>query len=310
MLETVLDEMPRLRLDERPLEWQERVQFRGPRSLWVRHDAEVFLNGATIMTTPTARSVTIARDAGFVGVEVRTERLLQAPDEVREAAAAVRAGEVWSVNGLQLQLDGQGGLDRSRLASELLPRLDLAVSVAAGYLLVVPPRAAGVDLGRAITAMRDGLTIVSDAAARRCIRVAFEFLGFGDCPINSTALAAQVVAGLDDVELVLDSCHWHAAGSEDLDVFPVERIAMVHLNDAPAKPPRSIEDDDRLLPGDGVIALTTLVGALRAHGYAGPWSLETFNPAYWTVDPLTIATGGRSRLADLLEANPTDVSAS
>ena len=266
--------------------------------------ADVFLNGATIMTTPTARSILVARDAGFVGVEVRTERLLGAPEEVREAAAAVQAGEVWSVNGLQLQLDAAGGLDRTRLAAELTPRLEVAESVAASFLLVVPPRAAGADIEAAMSAMREGLLIAANAAAARGIRVAFEFLGFGDCPINSTALAARVVKDLEGVALVLDSCHWHAAGSSVLDGFPVERIAMVHLNDAPAKPPRSIEDDDRVLPGDGVIALPTLVSALRARGYRGPWSLETFNPAYWSADPMAIARRGRSRLADLLEATP------
>ncbi len=35
----------------------------------------IYLNGATIMTTPTAASFEIARDAGFAGTEVRTERL-------------------------------------------------------------------------------------------------------------------------------------------------------------------------------------------------------------------------------------------
>ena len=50
----------------------------------------IYLNGATIMTTPTDRQVEIARRAGFDGVEVRSERLLEAPDEVRKAAAIVR----------------------------------------------------------------------------------------------------------------------------------------------------------------------------------------------------------------------------
>ena len=37
VIATVLDEMPDLRLDGRAVEWQERVQFRGPKALWVRH---------------------------------------------------------------------------------------------------------------------------------------------------------------------------------------------------------------------------------------------------------------------------------
>jgi len=81
----------------------------------------------------------------------------------------------------------------------------------------------------------------------------------------------------------------------------VDRLAMTHLNDAPAKPPREIEDADRIFPGRGVIRLGDLVRDLRARGYHGPWSLETFNPTYWSEDPLQIATEGRTLVGELLD---------
>jgi len=140
--------------------------------------------------------------------------------------------------------------------------------------------------------------------ARRGIRVAFEFLGFGDCPIDTPDLAGRVVADLPGVDLVLDSCHWHASGEGSLDSFPIERLAMVHLNDAPAKPPREIEDADRVLPGRGVIRLAALIGALTRAGYRGPWSLETFNPEYWARPAEEIAAEGRSAVARILDGPP------
>jgi len=258
------------------------------------------LNGATIMTTPTARLAEIARETGYDGIEVRAERLLGAPDELTAAAGAVRPGEVWSLNGIQLQVGPDGGLDRARLEAEMAPGLEVCRRLGAAYLLVVPPRAEGAERERAIGAMRDGLAILRDTAAPDGIGVAFEFLGFADCPIDTPALAGRVVAGLEGVDLVLDSCHWHASGGASLDGFPVDRLAMVHLNDAPAKPPREIEDADRLLPTYGVIRLAELIAALRAAGSDGPWSLETFNPAYWTRDPTEVAREGRSLLAGLL----------
>src|SRR4051794_23692184 len=141
----------------------------------------MFLNGATIMTTSTARHVEIARAAGFDGVEVRAERLLDAPDEVREAAAVVSPGEVWSLNGIQLQLTHDAGLDRARLEAELPPRLEICRALGASYLLVVPPRAPGAERAASVAAMRDGLGRVRDAAASVGLGVAFEFLGFADC---------------------------------------------------------------------------------------------------------------------------------
>jgi sugar phosphate isomerase/epimerase len=261
----------------------------------------LYLNGATIMTTPTGRHLEIARETGYDGVEVRAERLLDAPDELADAARVVRQGEVWSFNGIQLQLRPDGSLDRGRVEAELPPRLEVCRRMRAEYLLVVPPRVAGAHRGHAIEAMRQGLAIIRDQAAPDGIGVAFEFLGFGDCPIDTPALAGDVVAGLPGVDLVLDSCHWHASGGASLAAFPIERLAMVHLNDAPGKPPRDIEDADRLLPGLGVIDLTGLVGQLRAAGYGGPWSLETFNPEYWSADPMRIAWDGRSQLGHLFD---------
>lgn len=253
----------------------------------------IHLNGATIMTTPTPEHVAIARRTGYAGVEVRAERLLDAPGEVRAAAGIVRDGEVWSLNGIQLKVGADGRLRRDLLDDELPPRLAVCRAVRAAYLLVVPPRMAGVTAEAALPGIVEGLSIVRDAAARDDVRVAFEFLGFADCPIDSPALAARVVESVAGADLVLDSCHWHASGSEPLDGFPVDRLAMVHLNDAPAGPPREVEDADRVLPTLGVIRLAELIGGLLAAGYGGPWSLETFNPGYWERDPEDVAREGR-----------------
>ena len=260
-----------------------------------------FLNGATIMSTPTPRQLSIARDAGFDGIEARAERLLTGASEVAATAAGLRdTEEVWSLNGVRIGLDPDGRLERDRLEADLVPRLEICAAIGAAYLLVVPPRVAGLTKEAALDGVRAGLRAARDAAARHGVRVAFEFLGFADCPIATPASAGSVVEGLDEVELVVDSCHWHASGSQPLDTFPVERLAMVHLNDAPPKPPREIEDADRLLPGQGVIRLTELIAQLRDRGFSGPWSLETFNPTYWEEDPGEVANRGLAALNTLL----------
>ncbi len=258
------------------------------------------LNGATIMTTPTAEHIAIARRTGYAGVEVRAERLLNAPEELAAAASIVRPGEIWSLNGIQVKLGTDGRPRRDLLDEELRPRIDVCRALGARYLLVVPPRAAGLAVTGAVRGMQAGLSIIRDRAAVVGIGVAFEFLGFDDCPIDSPSLAAEVVDGVQGVDLVIDSCHWHASGSQPLGTFPVERLRMVHLNDAPAKSPREIEDADRLLPGLGVIRLADLIRQLRVAAYDGPWSLETFNPGYWTRDPEAVAREGRLRTERVL----------
>lgn len=254
--------------------------------------ADVHLNGATIMTTPTDVHLAIARRAGYVGVEVRAERLLDSPAELAAAVAIVRAGEVWSLNGIQLKVEQDGRLRRDLLDAELPPRLGICRALGAAYLLVVPPRIAGVDAETAFPSIVEGLSLVRDRAARDGVRVAFEFLGFADCPIDTPELAARIADAVDGADVVIDSCHWHASGSRSLRAFSVERVAMVHLNDAPPKSPREIEDGDRLLPTLGVIRLEELIRSLTDAGYRGPWSVETFNPAYWRDDPDDVARRG------------------
>jgi 2-keto-myo-inositol isomerase len=254
--------------------------------------AAVYLNGATLMTTATQRVLELAREEGYAGIEARTERLLEDNGEVRATAELVRPKEVLTVNGVALTVRPDGRMDRHLIEDDLRPRLEICQALGSRYLLAIPPRAPGLETRRAMPATRDALELARDRADRMGIRVAFEFLGFGDCPINTPAMAAETVDGLDGIDLVLDSCHWHASGSQPLASFPVDRIALVHLNDAPDKPPRQIEDEDRVLPGEGVIKLADLTRELTTRGYAGPWSLETFNHAYWKDDPKAIARRG------------------
>jgi 2-keto-myo-inositol isomerase len=259
-----------------------------------------YLNGATIMTSSTPRQLEVARATGYAGIEARAERLLVDRQELASTADAVRDGEVWSLNGVRIGLTRRGDLERRTLDADLGARLEICRTIGAAYLLAVPPRLTGLDLAAATRGIREGLAVARDRAARDGVRIAFEFLGFADCPISSPAAAGAAIDGISDVDLVLDSCHWHASGGGSLDAFPVERLAMIHLNDAPSKPPREIEDADRVLPGEGVIRLRELVAAVRDRGYSGPWSLETFNPAYWEEDPSAVARRGWGALDALL----------
>ena len=252
------------------------------------------------MTTPTQRVVELARETGYAGIEARAERLLKDAAEVRAAANLVRPREVLTLNGVALTVQADGRMERRLIEDDLRPRLQVCQDVGSPYLLAIPPRAPGLETRRAVPGTRDALELARDRADRVGIRIAFEFLGFGDCPINTPEIATETVDGIDGVDLVLDSCHWHASGSHPLSAFPVNRLALVHLNDAPDKPPRQIEDEDRLLPGEGVIQLKTLLAALKAGGFAGPWSLETFNPRYWKESPDDIARRGYAAIDALL----------
>ena len=267
-------------------------------------NAVIYLNGATLMTTNTQRVLEIARDTGYAGIEARAERLLQSSAEVRATAELARPNEVLTVNGVALSLRSDGRMNRELLDADLPPRLRICKEIRSPYLLAIVPRAPGLQTSRAIPGTREALELARERAGAMGIRIGFEFLGFADCPINTPALAGEVVDGVDGIELVLDSCHWHASGARPLRDYPVERLALVHLNDAPAMPPLEIEDRDRVFPGEGVINLRDLAKDLTADGYAGPWSLETFNASYWGEDPAEVAGRGLAAVLRIVGGSP------
>ncbi len=241
-----------------------------------------FLNAATLMRTDTWTVLQAARAAGFAGIEARAERLLSAPAEAKQLERAPD-GAVLSLNALRLPLTQDGQLVQPALEAEAVRLLELAQMIRARYLLVVPPRVPGLGFAAARVALGRALAGVARAAGTVGVRVAFEFLGFPDSPVRTLEAALELVQPLEGVGLVMDACHLYMSGG-GIPEIPVERIALVHLNDA-AKPPGVVEDAERLLPGEGRVPLGAYVERLARLGFCGPWSVETFNPAHWGEDP-------------------------
>ncbi len=118
--------------------------------------------------------------------------------------------------------------------------------------------------------------------------------------------------------LLPDVYHIYKGGSDfnGLKLLSARAIAVFHLNDYPAEPPReAIRDRDRIYPGDGIAPLTQILSDLHATrtpfpvfdrrqgGYASAGdnsrlvlSLELFNPTMWKQDPLTVAKTGLAKM--------------
>jgi len=81
-----------------------------------------------------------------------------------------------------------------------------------------------------------------------------------------------------NVGLTLDAWHWHHAGGTVADILAAgkDRIVVVHFDDAPDLPPDKIRDNQRLLPGEGIIDLTGFLKALEKIGYQDSLSVEVF----------------------------------
>lgn len=102
-----------------------------------------------------------------------------------------------------------------------------------------------------------------------------------------------------NVGLLLDSWHWHHAGAKPQDIINAgrDRIVHVHFNDSPNLPPEQIRDDQRLMPGEGVINLTGFLQALHTVGYSDALSVEVFGRAKDMTPEAAAKLGLESSLA-------------
>ena len=129
-------------------------------------------------------------------------------------------------------------------------------------------------------------TAIAQVLAKANIRLGLEFLG----PLHiRKAFPNEFIWRMPEmlefakecgpnVGLTLDAWHWHHAGATVQDILDAgnDRIIVVHFDDAPNLPPEQIRDNQRLMPGEGVINLVGFLQALQKIGYTGPLSVEVF----------------------------------
>jgi sugar phosphate isomerase/epimerase len=156
----------------------------------------------------------------------------------------------------------------------------------------------------------EGLRVVARTARELGVQVALE-------PIHASArdeftmvtTIPETVALVEEVGepmgVIFDT--WHLWDTPDvLDHIRAEarRFSAVHVNDWRAE---TRGWDDRVLPGDGVIDLPAIFGALEAGGYDGwceleVFSAETYPDSLLDLDPVELVRRGRRGFLEAWEA--------
>lgn len=146
-----------------------------------------------------------------------------------------------------------------------------------------------------------------DAAAEFGCRLAIEPLGGAEViPGCREALAIIEAAARPNLGLMWDFFHYHKSGValDEIRAIPLEKLWLVHVDDAPDLPRETLKDPDRVYPGLGALPLPTYFSILRKLGYAGPVSVELFNQSYYQQPIADIARSAYQRLLPYLEAQP------
>jgi 2-keto-myo-inositol isomerase len=103
--------------------------------------------------------------------------------------------------------------------------------------------------------------------------------------LNSAVRVAQLVDH-PQVGVLFDTAHYYVTPTklEDLTPASVPWIHHVHISDMQDKPPDlSHCNDDRVLPGAGILDLATLLARLETGGYQRFVAIELFNAELWSV---------------------------
>ena len=166
-----------------------------------------------------------------------------------------------------------------------------------GTRVAAPPfgNVAGVTLDQMAEYFRD-----LDAVGRQAgVKPILEFWGFADNLSRlSQALYVAAASGIGDIQILVDVYHLYKGGSGHATVGLVNgsAIGIVHMNDYPADPPReTIQDPDRVFPGDGVAPMDPFLQDLYATGYRGMLSLELFKPDYPDRSAAEVACEGLAK---------------
>ena len=240
------------------------------------------------------RSVSIAAEYGFVGVDLRLTHFLgwlenYGPDRFADHMLLHKARPGYGSMLTRTMSPSKAEWDHML---EQLPRI-ARLAQALGFTnagVVVLPFDDRLDFPANRKRHLDRLAQVAPILADHGIRIGLEYVS----PLTRRADAAfQFVYDLPamreliedakqpNVGLMLDSFHWHCAGetAQDLMRLSADDVVVVHINDAPFDTPvEELDIRNRRSPGEtGVIDLNAFLGALNRIGYTGPVTAEPTN---------------------------------
>ena len=153
-----------------------------------------------------------------------------------------------------------------------------------GKRIAAPPgnnRAASVSLDNAARYYREALEMGEKMGVQPLLEL------WGTHPLLgplSHGIYVTVAAGRADASLLLDVFHLYKSGTPFTSLKQINGASLhvMHLNDYPqAADSSTLNDGNRVYPGDGVAPFRQLLRDMRDNGFRGYFSLELFNKEYW-----------------------------
>jgi sugar phosphate isomerase/epimerase len=199
---------------------------------------------------------------------------------------------------------GAGGLSFPEAMQDARRKLRIARILGAGALVVIPGIQFTHIRSHAMRLAVQAIRELCEAAADSTVRIALQpmdvLFGKNWSFLNRLDETLEILdrVGWPSAQLCFGTYHlWKEPKLLDLLPAMAQRIAVVQLSDW-REPPRS--ENDRLMPGDGVIPLREIVTTLEEAGYRGHYEVEVWSRDLWKLDHHQLVRACLQRSGDLL----------
>ena len=234
--------------------------------------------------------VEAASKAGFHGIEpwiAELDAYTKAGGTLKDlgkriADAGLTVENVIAFNGFLTDDATERAAGMERLKGDM----DKVAQIGGTRIAVPPGRAAAnavpVTLDNAAKYYREALEMGEKAGVQPLLEL------WGTHPLLGplrNGIHVTVGAGRPDASLLLDVFHLYKSGTPFTALKQINGAALhvMHINDYPqAADSSTLNDGNRIYPGDGVAPFRQILRDLRDNGFRGCFSLELFNREYWT----------------------------
>jgi 2-keto-myo-inositol isomerase len=262
----------------------------------------------TLDTTPLAKALDAAKNAGWNAVELRRidfARCFEAGMTNAQVLDLVRAsGLEAACLGTEYGLIFAKGAERDRLLKVLDETCANAAALGCDLVMVAPGQNPSGTLREAAANFRAG----GEIAKKHGVRFALEFNSQHDV-ISNLKAGREVVelAAHPNCGLLLDAYHMERSGSggRGFETMPAEGIFAFQYSDVPSSGAAAVRrPTDRLPPGKGTVRWGEVFQLLGEKGYRGYLSYEAPNPEYWARPPQEVAREALEATRALLSRDP------
>ncbi len=251
-----------------------------------------FNEATTLKNSTLERDLELCESLGYSLIEIRLDKLkeyltIHSVDDLAAFFSKARL-KPYAFNALEF-ISFRDKAGRGDINDNLKFLCEIGSKIGCKKIVVVPT----FDVGHRTVSEIEEETVrvlreMSAFAANYDVKLAFEFVGYPNCSVNTFGQALDIVnkAQRPNIGIVLDCFHFYAMGSRMNDIKRArpEQIFIFHIDDSEDLPYGAARDDARLWPGLGVVPLDGILAALREIGYSEMASVELFRPEYWEYD--------------------------